>query len=847
MSNPMPTAINSNLKYSKKNPQQDIELLKKIGSGTYGEVYQARYIDGGAETAVKIVKIDAGDDWAAIQQEVIILQECKHPNIVAYMGSYLSKDRLWITMEFCSGGSVQDLYRVNGPLQEAQIAFVSRETLKGLSYLHMRNTVHRDIKGANILLTVSGAVKLADFGISATITETLGKRKSFIGTPYWMAPEVAAVETKGGYDHMCDIWAVGITAIECAEMQPPFYDMHPMKMLYMMTKNSYRSPTLKQKSKWTAKFHAFLKDALTKNAKRRPTADKLLFHPFVAQFLVADTLKSLIQGTQAQVEPEQPEEEPEPPAPEPAKPAAPKRIASRKNVKKPRREDRPESIIDQVAIPQAPPRTSSQVSATKDTQQPGQEPDENNIYDDPWHSIDMLKPPPPPKEEFDNYDSGDSDDKDPPTMQRAPLPPPENSTLKGNDAAPLPSRPPREAAPPQKPPVPVPLPPRRPTASQQPGPSAPPPPSPQQSSAGGSSAPPLPPRNPSLKAPSNAATPPRARFFTKIFSGCPLNINCAGVWTHPSKEDTYVLLGTEQGLYTLNTATKDDPTMIILSSKRVTWLNVYDKSNWLVTISGDHTYVYSHNLLLLHENVKDEERQVVRKKLMASQRLNETRGAKKACAVVNPYTKEYTCCVLTPSSFLLYLWRPDRVRFECIKSLPAMGPDYNPPLFETIIRSDEPFPSICVAVYQGENRLILENVNMNGSSVWTGQQHNSQPLPVNTLQQIESDTILVGFNNQGMFVNREGIQKHSTRTRSSLTYSTPISSLVCLEGGVLGFHKSGMEGRSLQTGRVEAEVRDDTKVFKLLSSARMIILESRVAADTTNSSNLYVLTSRLNE
>lgn len=147
----------------------------------------------------------------------------------------------------------------------------------------------------------------------------------------------------------------------------------------------------------------------------------------------------------------------------------------------------------------------------------------------------------------------------------------------------------------------------------------------------------------------------------------------------------------------------------------------------------------------------------------------------------------------------------------------------------------------------GEGRLILENVNMNGSSVWAGQHNTSQPLPVNTLQQIESDTILVGFNHQGMFVNREGIQKHSTRTRSSLTYSTPISSLVCLEGGVLGFHKSGMEGRSLQTGRVEAEVRDDAKVFKLLSSARMIILESRVAADTTNSSNLYVLTSRLNE
>ncbi|VDP09359.1 unnamed protein product [Heligmosomoides polygyrus] len=121
------------------------------------------------------------------------------------------------------------LISVTGPLSELQIAFVCRETLKGLDYLHKMGKVHRDIKGANILLTQSGDVKLADFGVAAQITATIGKRKSFIGTPYWMAPEVACVERRGGYGVQCDVWAVGITAIELAECQPPSFDLHPMQ------------------------------------------------------------------------------------------------------------------------------------------------------------------------------------------------------------------------------------------------------------------------------------------------------------------------------------------------------------------------------------------------------------------------------------------------------------------------------------------------------------------------------------------------------------------------------------------------------------------------------------------
>lgn len=208
--------------------------------------------------------------------------KCNHPNIVGYLGTYILKDKLWICQELCEGGSVQDIYQcIDQPLEEPQIAYICKETLHGLCYLHSIKVMHRDVKAANILLSINGLVKLADFGVAAQMTKTINKRKSFIGSPYWMAPEMASVDIKGsGYDQACDVWALGIVGIELAELEPPLFDLHPMRALFIMAKSNYKPPTLADKSKWSPSFVNFVEMALIKNPKKRACAARLLEHKF---------------------------------------------------------------------------------------------------------------------------------------------------------------------------------------------------------------------------------------------------------------------------------------------------------------------------------------------------------------------------------------------------------------------------------------------------------------------------------------------------------------------------------------------------------------------------------------
>ncbi|VDK41653.1 unnamed protein product [Taenia asiatica] len=266
---------------NQRDPKEDYKLIRSIGVGTYGEALRLNTKD---YAAVKIIKVDAKDDIKAVLQEIQTLRDCRHRNIVEFYDSYFRHNKLWICMEFCGGYSMQDIYtNTRKPVDEDCIAFLSRETLRGIAYMHSQGKIHRDIKGANILLCNDGAVKIADFGVAAQITHTIQRRNSLIGTPYWMAPEVVAVERKGGYDEKCDIWAVGITAIEYAELQPPMFDLNPLKALRILSMKNYKPPTLRNKAKWSNKFHGFLKFALTKNEKKRPTASLMLTHEFVTQ------------------------------------------------------------------------------------------------------------------------------------------------------------------------------------------------------------------------------------------------------------------------------------------------------------------------------------------------------------------------------------------------------------------------------------------------------------------------------------------------------------------------------------------------------------------------------------
>lgn len=309
-----------------KDPREHYDLLQRLGGGTYGEVFKARDKVSKDLVALKMVKMEPDDDVSTLQKEILMLKSCRHANIVAYHGSYLWLQKLWICMEFCGAGSLQDIYQVTGSLSELQISYVCREVLQGLAYLHSQKKIHRDIKGANILINDSGEVKLADFGISAQIGATLARRLSFIGTPYWMAPEVAAVALKGGYNELCDIWSLGITAIELAELQPPLFDVHPLRVLFLMTKSGYQPPRLKEKGKWSSSFHNFVKVTLTKNSKKRPSATKMLSHQLVSQpglnrgliLDLLDKMKNPGKGLPVEIE----DEEPEPP------PAIPRRIRS---------------------------------------------------------------------------------------------------------------------------------------------------------------------------------------------------------------------------------------------------------------------------------------------------------------------------------------------------------------------------------------------------------------------------------------------------------------------------------------------------------------------------------------
>ncbi|XP_063163197.1 STE20-like serine/threonine-protein kinase isoform X2 [Candoia aspera] len=264
------------------NPEDYWEIIGELGDGAFGKVFKAQNKETKVLAAAKVIDTKSEEELEDYMVEIDILASCDHPNIVKLLDAFYYENNLWILIEFCAGGAVDAvMLELERPLTEPQIRVVCRQTLEALHYLHENKIIHRDLKAGNILFTLEGDIKLADFGVSAKNTRTIQRRDSFIGTPYWMAPEVVMCETSKDkpYDYKADVWSLGVTLIEMAEIEPPHHELNPMRVLLKIAKSE--PPSLAQPSKWSADFKDFLKKCLEKNVDTRWNTAELLQHPFV--------------------------------------------------------------------------------------------------------------------------------------------------------------------------------------------------------------------------------------------------------------------------------------------------------------------------------------------------------------------------------------------------------------------------------------------------------------------------------------------------------------------------------------------------------------------------------------
>uniref|UniRef100_A0A7N8XJJ3 non-specific serine/threonine protein kinase n=1 Tax=Mastacembelus armatus TaxID=205130 RepID=A0A7N8XJJ3_9TELE len=354
------------------NPEEIWEIIGELGDGAFGKVFKAQNKQNGTLAAAKVIDTKTEDELEDYIVEIEILASCNHDHIVKLLDAFYFEGKLWILIEFCAGGAVDAIMlELERPLTEPQIRVVCKQTLEALCYLHENKVIHRDLKAGNILLSLDGDVKLADFGVSAKNTKTLQRRDSFIGTPYWMAPEVVMCETSKDrpYDYKADIWSLGVTLIELAQIEPPNHEMNPMRVLLKIAKSE--PPTLMHPSRWSPEFRDFLRKALDKNVDNRWNAVQLLQHPFVTSVTDSKPLRELIAEAKAEVteeiedsKEEEEEEEPDTPLAVPGHKRAPSdaSVASSEDDKVPLAPSTLEAVTETTEAKPAEDRTSDKLS-----------------------------------------------------------------------------------------------------------------------------------------------------------------------------------------------------------------------------------------------------------------------------------------------------------------------------------------------------------------------------------------------------------------------------------------------------------------------------------------------------
>ncbi|KAI0989103.1 hypothetical protein GJ496_002503 [Pomphorhynchus laevis] len=841
------TTINELSNDNLSNINDIYELGEQVGSGTYGDVYKMQCFSSSSSSsssssrkpsllAVKIIKIDSIDDIQSIEQEIKILNHIRHKNIVRYYDSCFRRGRLWITMEFCGGGSLQDVYISIGPLREDEIAFVCREVLAGLMYLHSNNKIHRDVKGANVLLTEDGYIKLADFGVSAEISSTICKRKSFIGTPYWMAPEVAAVERKGGYDQQCDIWAVGITSIELAELQPPLYDLHPMRALFLMSRSNYKPPSL----------------PLTKNPKKRPTANQLSRHRFVYRQDIEDYIGLKLYA----------------------------RCKQYSSANKTRESDIDNDTVSfQIAENNCLVETLGShlacepfpdfIAETFDTRSNANSSDERstdhsetctirvncrNVTNN-WlrHRVQGLFPHHNPDKILKRCENklptgclnhlSDSEvdhiitvivrEMEESNQQNDVFNTLQNSTnMQHRDSQGWTTE--------------------------------------ISNNLNGQGF-----KNKFDKSTSSGPMPgippvPKILMgacFTKIFNNCPYRVNSAVNWISPQASENLIFIGCDEGIYTLDLIELHESCLRKVFNKKTTWLYVRDNVLW--SLSGTNaTYIYKHELTnsshigsaigLRKRRASLSDLATKKSKSRISSgldkvfhsrftKLSNSRGTQ-LCTVAQCDFSGFLFLVSASFNKLCLRQYYEPMRQFLLLKIFSIEFSTCPSIFRLLLLKEYTYPLLCLAVSnksQTPSGLVLADLNKEDNIVDSNALNNPNNLQSIQLVQLQDEKKLLIAHRECLYIACFDDKKECNIRLIFLLFRLPdpLTKIIALPDSVLTFYCHGMIGKNLKDGQITQDISDVTKVFTVINDQGLVIMKSQPVEqkDSHSSCDLLIL------